>query len=232
MELLVVFSRVIILYIVVLLVLRVMGKKQVSTLQPYELVTIILIADVAAIPMATTGTPLVHGLIGVFALLTAQFTVSFLTLKSRRVRSFVSGRPTIIVSNGSIVEEALEELRYGINDLLEQMRVLGYPNINDVEFAILETNGQLSVIPKSQKRPVNPEDLGVSTQYEGAPMPIIVDGKLDVQNLERLNLDMTWLLTRLKEHGTNSPKEILFAVMDTQGNFYCQRKNIHQGAAL
>lgn len=222
---LIVFARVLILFITVLILLRVTGKKQVANLQPAELVTLVMVADVAAIPMTSPGTPLVNGIVGIFALLLMQFTLSYITMKSTRSRAIISGRPTNVIVNGKIVEESLQELRYNINDLLEQLRAAGYPAIQDVEWAVLETNGQLSVIPKSQKRPVTPEDLGISTQYEGLPVPLIVDGNPDKHNLERIGLDMNWLLAELKKHGVSRPKDVLYASIDTQGNFYCQPKS-------
>lgn len=225
----IVFARVLILYVAVLVSLRLMGKKQVGTLQPYELVTIILMADIAAIPMASTGTPLINGLVGIFALLLAQVSVSFLTLKSVRARSWISGRPTIVIANGKIVEPALEELRYNLHDLIEQLRFGGYPDIHDVEFAVLETNGQLSIIPKSQKRPVRPGDLQVPTDYEGLPTPLIVDGQLDERNLAKVGLDRRWLHDRLREHGVRGPEDVLFASLDTRGNFYCQPRLARTG---
>lgn len=228
--LLIVFIRVLILYATVLFFLRILGKRQVSTLQPYELVTIILLADVAAIPMATTGTPLVNGLVGLFALLVASYTVSFITMKSTRLRAAISGRPTVIIANGRIIEDAMKELRYTINDLLEQLRVMGWPNVQDVEFGVLETNGQLSVVPKSQKRPVNPEDLGLQTEYEGLPTPLIVDGEVDLQNLGRLGLDREWLRSQLARRGLSRPEQVLYAALDTQGNLFCQAKADGNGA--
>nr|MBO2477285.1 hypothetical protein [Bacillota bacterium] len=219
---LIVFVRVVILYLALLVFLRILGKRQVTTLQPYELVTLILFADVAAIPMADTGTPLVNGLVGVFALLVASFTVSYVTLKSARARAAISGRPTVVVANGRIVEDAMLELRYNVNDLLEQLRIGGYPNIQDVEFAVLETNGQLSIVPKSQRRPVTPADLGVSTQYEGLPTPLIVDGEVDRHNLARIGLDMRWLREQIRAHGVDDTRAVLYAAIDTQGRFYCQ----------
>lgn len=221
---LIVFARVLILFITVLVVLRLMGKKQVANLQPFELVTMIMIADVAAIPMATTGTPLINGVVGIFALLLAQFSLSFITMKSTRSRALISGRPTNVIEDGKIIGASLQELRYNINDLLEQLRAAGYPVIHDIEWAVLETNGQLSVIPKSQKRPVNPADLGISTEYEGIPTPLIVDGNPDRQNLDRIGLDMNWLLGELQKHGVGRPRDVLYAALDTQGNFYCQPK--------
>jgi len=227
---LIVFIRVFVLYTVLLISLRVLGKRQVSTLQPYELVTIILLADVASIPMATTGTPLVNGIVGVFALLLVSYTVSFITMRSARARAFISGRPTIIVANGRIVEPAMEELRYTMDDLMEQLRVLGYPNISDVEYAVLETNGQLSVVPKSQKRPVQAADVGVSTEYEGLPIPLVIDGEVDVTNLERIGLDTSWLEQQLSQRGVESPQQVLYAALDTSGNLYCQPKSRNNGA--
>lgn len=226
---LIVFMRVLILYATVLFFLRILGKRQVSTLQPYELVTIILLADVAAIPMATTGTPLVNGLVGLFALLVASYTVSYITMKNTRLRAAISGRPTIIIANGRIIEDAMKELRYTINDLLEQLRVIGYPNVHDVEFGVLETNGQLSVVPKSQKRPVNPADMGITTKYEGLPTPLIVDGEVDTQNLRRIGLDMAWLQGELARRGLRRPGDVLYAALDTEGNLYCQAKDRPSG---
>lgn len=227
---LIVFVRVFVLYSVLLVSLRILGKRQVSTLQPFELVTIILLADVAAIPMATTGTPLVNGIVGVFALLLVSYTVSYFTMRSARLRAVLSGRPTIIVANGKIIEEAMDELRYTIDDLMEQLRILGYPNITDVEFAVLETNGQLSVVPKSQKRPIQAEDLGISTDYEGLPTPLVVDGIVDSENLRLVGLDMNWLNNQLHLRGLSGPKQVLYAALDTTGNLYCQPKAQENGA--
>lgn len=228
---LIVFVRVFILYLVLLVSLRILGKRQVSTLQPFELVTLILLADVASIPMATTGTPLANGIVGVFALLVVSYTVSYFTMKSARVRAVISGRPTIIVANGHIIEPSMHELRYTVDDLMEQLRVLGYPNIQDVEYAVLETNGQLSVVPKSQKRPVHAADLGVSTNYEGLPTPLVIDGRVDYQNLNLVGLDMRWLNEQLGQRGIMGPQQVLYAALDTTGNLYCQPKGANNGAA-
>lgn len=222
---LIVFVRVFVLYTVLLVSLRILGKRQVSTLQPYELVTIILLADVAAIPMATTGTPLVNGVVGVFALLVVSYTVSFITMKSSRLRAVISGRPTVIVANGKIIEASMHELRYTVDDLMEQLRVLGYPNLADIEFAVLETNGQLSVVPKSQKRPLHAADLGVPTNYEGLPTPLVIDGEVDEANLQLIGLDDDWLQQQLKARGLADPRQVLYAALDTAGNFYCQPKS-------
>ena len=168
--------RTAILFILVVVALRLMGKKQIGKLQPYELVIIIMIADLAAVPMESTGIPLISGVIPILILLVIEVTLSYSSLKSERLRGVLCGTPTVLVENGRIVEGELQRIRYNINDLLEQLRAKNFPNISDIEFAILETSGEISVIPKSQKRPVNPADLNLPTHYEGIPMTLIIDG--------------------------------------------------------
>jgi uncharacterized membrane protein YcaP (DUF421 family) len=122
----------------------------------------------------------------------------------------------------------LRKEMYTLNDLLEQLRIQGSANIADVEYAILETNGQLSIIQKSQKRPLNPEDLNISTKYEGLPLDFIIDGNVNHKNLEKSNLDVQWLENELRKLGINDLKEVLFASLDSEGNLYYQR-NLKKG---
>ena len=158
--------RTIILFIVVVIGLRLMGKKQIGQLQPYELVIVIMLSALAAIPMQDTGISLFTGLFPIITLLLVEVALSYLSLKSERARGIICGTPSVLIENGKIVEQELKRLRYNINDLLEQLRAKNMSNIADIEFAILETSGQLSVIPKSQKRPVVPADLNIETSYE------------------------------------------------------------------
>lgn len=221
---LIVVLRTLILYIVTFVLLRIMGKRQVGQLQPYELVIIILVADLAAIPMENTGIPLLRGLVPILVLFVAQVTLAYISLKSETARSLISGKPSVLIENGLIVESELRRLRYNINDLLEQLRQKNVANIADVEFAILETSGQLSVILKSQKRPVIPEDLNIPTKYEGLPAALITDGHISRENLKKVNLNSEWLRDELAKFGINDPKDVFFASLDTQGNLYCQVK--------
>lgn len=216
--------RTLVLYLFVMLLMRVMGKRQVGELQPFELVITILIADLAAVPMEATDIPLLHGLLPLTVLLIIELTVSYMSLHSQWFRRLVSGTPSILIENGRIVEKQLQKLRYNLNDLLEQLRMAGYPNIQDVEFAILETGGQLSVIPKSQKRPLNPEDLGISTGYEGLPQTLIVDGAINDASLQKMNLDRTWLQQELEKQGYQDAKQILFATISTNGSVFMQAR--------
>lgn len=200
-----------------------MGKRQIGQLQPFELVITILIAELAAIPMQDVGVPFIHGLVPILALALAQVILSYFSLKSERFRAFICGSPNIVIENGKIKEKELEKLRYNLNDLLEQLRSKDMANVSDVEFAILETGGQLNVIPKSQKRPVTPEDLNISTKYEAIPLTIIMDGHIQHKNLKTANLDIPWLYDQLKSQNIK-PEDVFFAYLDSTGVFHMQPK--------
>ncbi len=217
--------RAAILYLLVVLIVRIMGKHQIGQLQPYELVITILISELAAVPMQDTDIPLINGIIPILTLLFIQISLSFLSLKSETARRIICGGPSILIENGRIVEKELTRLRYSLNDLLEQLRLKSLPNISDVEYAILETSGKLSVIPKSQKRPVNPEDLNIKTPYEGLPLTLIIDGILKKDNLTRANLNENWLLTELGKVGLTSWKQVFLATLDTSGRLFIQPKD-------
>jgi len=221
---LIIIARALILYSMLVLVTRIMGKRQVGELQPFEFVITILVAEMAAIPMSDKETPLLNGLIGIFTLLVIHVTLSFLTLKSQLLRGILCGTPAVVIENGIIAEKTMQALRYNINDLLEQLRGQGYSNLADIEFAILETNGQLSVIPKSQKRPLTPADMQVETSYEGLPLTLVVDGKVDKHALCRAKLDKAWLQQELAKFGITNLKHVLVATLDTQGNLFFQSK--------
>jgi uncharacterized membrane protein YcaP (DUF421 family) len=225
--LLIVFLRSLILYLLVVFVMRVMGKRQVGQLQPFEFVLAIMISDLVAVPMQDKEIPLINGIIPIITLLIAQLSLSYLTLKSTKARSIICGRPVILVENGRIVEEELAKLRYDLNDLTEQLRAKNFSNLSDVEFAILETNGELSVIPRSQKRPVVPDDLGIPTQYEGLTLPLVIDGTIEHANLAKANLDEVWLREALR-HYRLTPEMTLVAILDTQGHLFVQAKKAAQ----
>lgn len=221
---LVIFVRTIILYAIVVIVMRIMGKREIGQIQPFELVVAIMISELAAIPMQNTGIPLVTGIIPILTLLIAQIAVSFITLKSTKARALICGKPSILVENGKINESVLSSEMYTLTDLLEQLRSKNIASIADVEFAILETNGQLSVIQKSQKRPVNPEDLHIPTEYEGLPLDLIIDGELIHKNLEKAKLDESWLKNELSKAGVNNMTDVFFASLDTAGKLFIQGK--------
>jgi uncharacterized membrane protein YcaP (DUF421 family) len=216
--------RTLILFTVVVVTLRLMGKRQIGQLQPYELVIIIMLSELAAIPMQDIGVPLFSGLLPILTLLVAGVTLSYIALKSARARAFICGIPVVLIENGKIMEKEMQRARYNINDLLEELRSKNYPNISDIEFAILETSGHLSVIPKSQKRPLVPQDLNLPTNYEGLPLPLVIDGQVIDKNLQKARLNHGWLESELDKAGIKRFKDVLFASLDTEGKLFYQAK--------
>lgn len=221
---LVVFIRTLILYSLVVVVMRLMGKRQIGQLQPFELVIAIMISELAAVPMQNTGIPLLYGIIPILTLLAAQITISLIGIKSSKGRAIICGQPSVLIEKGKILEEQFRKEMYTLSDLLEQLRIKSMSNIADVEYAILETNGHLSVIPKSQNRPVTPKDLNIPTDYEGLSLDIIVDGELNHKNLSKTNLDINLIKLELNKLGIHNIKDVFFASMDPSGNLYCQKK--------
>lgn len=218
----VVFVRTIILYTIVVVVMRIMGKRQIGQLQPFELAIAIMISDLAAVPMQNTGIPLLNGIIPILTLLILQLLISFLSIKSIHARAIICGKPRILIEKGCIVESSLRKELYTLNDLLEQLRINNFPNIADIEYAILETNGQLSVIPKSQKRPLNPADMDIKTEYEGLPVDIIIDGVVLTDNLNKVGKDYRWLEQELRNKHFDKPGQILFASLEPSGKLHIQ----------
>jgi uncharacterized membrane protein YcaP (DUF421 family) len=220
----VVMFRTLILFVLVVLSMRIMGKRQIGQLQPYELAVLIMVSALAAVPMEDIGIPIFNSIIPIILLTSFQVLVSYAAQRSERVRAVICGRPSILIKNGKINEAELRELHLNINDLLEQLRICGYPNIADVEFAIFETNGEITVIPKSQCRPLQPRDLNLPTNYEGLPHPLVVDGNINYENLGKVKLDELWLKDRLRQFGITDVREVLFASLDPEGRLYCQLK--------
>lgn len=220
-----VIIRTLILYAATVLLLRIMGKRQVGQLQPYELVVIIMISELAAIPMQNTGIPIFNGIVPIIILVAAEIILSYASLKSERARELISSKPSILIENSKILESELKRVRYNINDLLEQLRLKNVPDINDVEFAILETSGQLSVILKSDKRPVQPQDLGIAPPPPKIPITLVIDGQIAEENLPKAGIDKEWLNKQFRDSGIQSVRQVLFAAIDSNGQFFYQLKD-------
>lgn len=210
------FIRALVLYIAVILIIRIMGKRQIGQLQPYELVFTIIVAELAASPMSNVSIPLLYGIMPIGALLLCYAVISVLCLKSERVRGFLAGRPTVLVRNGVIDQAAMREQGFTLNELLERIRYAGVFNVHEVGCAILEVSGQLSVFPVSQKRNVTPEDMGIQTGYESLPLNLVLDGRIQSNTLKMANLNDEWLLKQLKGLGTK-PSEVFYCSLDTSG---------------
>ena len=221
---LLVFLRTIFLYIIVLIVMRFMGKREIGQLQPFEFAISIMIADLATLPMAETGIPITNGIIPILGLLVMHLLISIINMKSLRAREIICGKPSILIYRGKIDEKNLKKERFTINELEERLRGENIFNIGDVEYAILETSGQISVIPKPNKRNTTPEDFNIMPDYEGICYDLVVGGKVMQDNLKILNKDYNWLVEQLQPYNI-MPEEALVVTIDGKGNFFCQAKD-------
>ena len=161
------FIRTVILYILVVVGLRIMGKRQIGEMQPSELVVAIMISDLATIPMQETGIPIFSGIIPIFTLIIMEILLSQFSLKNKKFRRLMSGKPNVIIHNGKLIKSEMKKIRFNKDDLKEQLRIQGYTGIKNIHFAILETNGQLSIIPKAQNKQSNTEDEQNITDGKG-----------------------------------------------------------------
>lgn len=200
--------RTLILYGLVVMSMRIMGKRQIGELQPSELVVAIMISDLAAVPMQTIDIPLFTGIIPVLTLLVAEVIMSFISLKSKKARKYITGEPSIIIYKGHINEKELEKARFTLNDLMEELRLSGNPDISQVDMAILETNGEISVIEKDKD--------GMSE----FPYILISDGEINKTELKRAGKTEEWLKKRIK----GEPGGIFLASLNSDGKLTVQKK--------
>ncbi len=222
---LVLVVRTLILYMVVIVAMRIMGKRQIGELQPSELAVSIMISDLASVPMQAIDLPLLSGIVPVLTLIVAEVLMSYLTLKSKGVRKFLSGEPSIVIYNGHINETELSRLRFNIDDLLEELRLNNCHDVSDVEVAVIETSGKLSVIPKDSARNVTVEDLKVkNVRRDGLPCMIVSDGTLNEEELARSQKDYKWFEREMKKRKISSIKEIFIASVDAEGELFVQLK--------
>ncbi|NLK07443.1 MAG: DUF421 domain-containing protein [Firmicutes bacterium] len=218
-------GRTLVFYAVLLFLLRVMGKREIGALSPFDLVVTIMIAELAALPMENPEISLINGLIPILTLAVAEIGVSYATLKSESLRLLLTGSPSVIIRDGKLIESEMRQVRYNLGDLMLQLRLKGVINIAEVEVAILETNGELSVILKSEYRPMVPADLDVVPQYDGLPLVLVVDGVVNEFNLKRTGFDRDWLRAQLGKQGAESETDVLLASLDTMGRLFVQKKN-------
>lgn len=222
---LVILIRTLLLYLLVVFAMRLMGKRQVGELQPTELVIAIMISDVASIPMQNTGVPILSGVLPILTLVVAEMIVSFLSLKSRRFRRLLSGDPSILIYRGKINQREMERQRFNLEDLLEELRVNNMADISQIEYAILETSGQISVMPKSEARPVTIGDMGIQTKPAVMPYTIISDGELDKDELRRAQKDEAWLDEQLKKNRVKNIRDVFIGILNSDDELYVQMKD-------
>ncbi len=209
--------RALILYTLLVVVMRLMGKRQIGQLQPFELVITIVIAELAVIPMSDTGIPLINGIVGILVLMVVQIIISLIILYSEKARKIICGNPIILINNGKPVREMMRLVRINISDLLEQLRSKEYPNISDIAYAVLETNGSISVIPKADVKPPTARDLGTPVEEPHFPISVIMDGKVILQNLQLVGITLDVLQQQAQAQQINDLREVFFAQYTTEG---------------
>ena len=217
---LIVAIRTLITYFAVLFAIRIMGKSELSKMSPFQMVIAFMIAELAAIPIDSPDASLINGVIAICSLTFLQVFISFLTTKSEGFKVFISGRPTMIVENGRLNVKEMARQRMTTTDLLEQLRIENCPSISDVEYAVLESNGQLSIIQKAASRPLTPKDVGLDLSESALPLILISDGNVYEANLAPAGLDESALLDELSRAGATSPRDVFLA-------FYDGEKKLH-----
>ena len=187
-----------------------MGKRQLGELQPSEFVVALMISDLASIPLGEKGVGVFRGIIPIFALVLMELLFSVLVIKSETMRKIITGSPVQIIKNGKIIMRELKRLRICVDDVMEQLRLAGYSSVSQIDSAIIETNGQLSIIPVESERPVVCSDLGLSPPQTHVPHTIISDGVLREKNLRGAGLSEKWLQKKLSEYNIKSYKSVSF----------------------
>lgn len=205
--------KVILMFIIGIFIMRIMGKSAITQLTPYDLVAIIIIGTVVAEPLISTK---IKPTLFVLLILTILYIIFSKLSLNQFFNKMLLGRPTILIKHGKIIEENIKKEHISLIQLTSILRVNGYPKLEDVEYAILEPTGEISIIPKPEVRGVTANDLNLEVEYEGLPIGVIVDGKIQEKNLKIINKDKKWLENKLKEEGINNIKDVVYAYATDQ----------------
>ena len=214
--------RAVIIYLVVLFLYRIMGKRQLGQMQPFELVLTLIIADLATIPMAEVSVPVLHGIVPVFTLVILHFVLTFFSSVSNKFASFLSGKPVIVINPDGIDYKALKNLSISVDDVFEAIRGCGYFSIEQVQYAIMETNGKMSVLPKSEFCPVTVQDMKLDVEKSVIPVNIINEGKVIKDNLQIAKIDELQVKEVLSKANIKKAKDVLIMTIDKNGAVYLQ----------
>lgn len=217
--------RSILIYLIVLFLYRLMGKRQLGQMQPFELVLTLIIADLATIPMAEISVPVLHGIVPLFTLVLLHFALTLLCKLSPKFSRFVSGKPVIVINPDGIDYRALKNLNLSIDDIMEAMRGAGYFKLEQVQYAIMETNGKMSVFPKSEYAPVTVGDMNLDVEKSVLPINVVSEGKIMNENLKIAKIDKNNVLEILKKAGIKKVKDCLILSVDKAGGVFAQEYN-------
>ena len=218
------FLRTVIIFTLLLVSMRVMGKRQLGELEPFELVVAVLISNLASQPLGDIGIPLLYGVVPVLTLIACQLLISSVAVKSIRFRRILCGRPSILISGGEISEEEMKRSGLSPEELFAQLRRSGISDIRTVKDAVLETDGTLSIITYEKDSPATPSDLGLNVEEPGLPITVISDGRTIKENLKRRGLNEKWLEKQLRANGIKRAKDVYIMTVDEKNTVYLTKK--------
>lgn len=216
----IVLIRTVILYLIVLLVIRIMGKAELSKMSPFQLIVVFMIAELASIPIESPDVSMITGVAAIFTLMFLQVLISFISLRSEKFKKIFSGRPSVLIDKGEINVKEMRALRITINDLMEQLRIGGAPSINDVDFAVMESNGELSIIQKAEKRPLTAEDASIAADSEVMPAVFISDGIIYYENIRNSGWTAERMLMKLASLGIDDTSSVFLVFCDGKGKLH------------
>ena len=218
------FLRALIIYFIIIVALRFMGKRQIGELQPTELVVTILISEVAAIPLDDTDSPLLSAFIPVAVIICLEIIISGISLQSVKFRRMFTGKPILVINNGEIDQKALKNTRISVSDLLDYLRIKGFFDIQDVKFAIVEMNGQISVMPKESSAPVTRADMKIKIQRKEIPYTVISDGEIIKGHFEDVGINENDINKQLKKEKLKL-KEVMLMTCDKNKKYYTVKRD-------
>ena len=223
--------RVVIIYLIVIFLLRLMGKRQIGEMEPFELVITLIIADLATIPMAEQTVPLWYGVVPLIVISIVHFIITSITNKSSIIRDIISGRPALVINNGKIDHKELKKLSMSAEELSEQLRNMDYPNIGDINYAIIERTGKVTAIPKISTTPPTREDLKVESDESELFYTIFENGKIMNRNFREMNLidQKDSIMSDILQQMTCKIDELYFANLSNSGTCYAQT---HKGTMV
>ena len=220
----IIFVRTVILYFAILISMRIMGKRQLGEMEISEFIVAALIADLAATPLQDIGIPLLNGLVPIIIMFCFEIIIAGLNMRSVKLRKLTYGRPEIIIRNGRIIREAMHKNRFTLDELMQELRAQGLTDTAQVEYAVLETNGQLSIILKSGNQPATASQMGVDADDVSYAHIIINEGRILDNNLKLLGRDRRWLANELKRQNLRSADEVYILTLSENGSVFCQAK--------
>ena len=216
------FARAFILYFLIMIGLRLMGKRQIGELEPSELVLTMMISDLATVPMQDFGIPLLAGVVAILTLLSLSLLLSQLSLHHLRLRALICGTPAILIEKGRICQTAMKQNRYTLDELLEELRGQGISDPTTVKYAVLENSGQLSILLRADQQPITPAQLNKSVEDDVfLPIVLINDGLVIHQNLRKCGRDVKWLEKELADRHLRAPSEVFLMTLDQGDHILC-----------